>query len=227
MDAERLERAARAAFEEWMRREEPSYDCSEEALFSTFFDGYRAALAAQPAQAGEAVALCDAPVGIFRTIDGHDGFKTEYHRQDGSVEAYCLDSGEAWWGRPPQTAASQRAELVVPVAFTHPAPRAEPASAEAVREACVAALLERRKVQSALMMDAHPAVRTSASIKRDIIDEDIAALSSLPLPTAPASAEAVADSIIDAIVAETRAHLERMERLWGDLSRAASSPGGA
>lgn len=106
-------------------------------------------------------------------------------------------------------------------------------AAEAVREACAKAcddLVARanEKVREWSMSDhgreaAAMVERYHASAYR----EAAAAIRSLPLPTAPASAEAVADSIIDAIVAETRAHLERMERLWGDLSRAASSPGGS
>lgn len=71
-----------------------------------------------------AVPLCEARTGIFRTLDGAYGFKTEYTRSSsvsrsetglGAIEAYCLESGEAWWGDPPQTAESQRAQLVVPV----------------------------------------------------------------------------------------------------------------
>jgi hypothetical protein len=71
-----------------------------------------------------AVPLCEARTGIFRTLDGAYGFKTEYTRPSsvsrskaglGAIEAYCLESGETWWGDPPQTAESQRAQLVVPV----------------------------------------------------------------------------------------------------------------
>lgn len=84
----------------------------------------------RPSAGAGAVPLSEAPTGIFRTLDGHYGFKTEYHRSTlselsllsgrsplGAVEAYCLESGEAWWGDPPQTTNSQRAQLVTPVDF--------------------------------------------------------------------------------------------------------------
>lgn len=63
------------------------------------------------------VKLVDAPVGIFRSVSGAYGFKTEYSLPDGGVDAYCIESGESWWGPPPQTLQSQRDGLVYPVDF--------------------------------------------------------------------------------------------------------------
>lgn len=45
---------------------------------------------------GPAVLLVDAPTGLFRTLDGVLGFKSEYTRPNGVPEAYVVASGEAW-----------------------------------------------------------------------------------------------------------------------------------
>ncbi len=63
------------------------------------------------------VKLVDAPTGIFKSVGGGYGFKTEYRDSDGGIQAYCIDSGEAWCGPPPQTLQSQRDAMVHPVDF--------------------------------------------------------------------------------------------------------------
>lgn len=43
------------------------------------------------------VTLADCPPGLFE-FEGSLGFKTEYRTNEGFVEAYCMDSGEFFWG---------------------------------------------------------------------------------------------------------------------------------
>jgi hypothetical protein len=62
----------------------------------------------------ETVALSECPIGLF----WHEGdlcLKTEYHRENGSIEAYVVESGESFWGPAPQTVASLRACRVLPI----------------------------------------------------------------------------------------------------------------
>jgi hypothetical protein len=79
---------------------------------------YRAMLAASPAPsvAGVEVTLAECPVGLFRDArTGTLALKTEYGNNDGRIDAYIVESGEFYWGAQPQTIASQRAQMVVPI----------------------------------------------------------------------------------------------------------------
>ena len=60
-------------------------------------------------------ALADCPIGLFFSEGGELCLKTEYGNNEGRVDAYIVSSGEMFWGAPPQTIASQRAEMVTPV----------------------------------------------------------------------------------------------------------------
>lgn len=61
------------------------------------------------------VTLADCPIGLFLADSGELCLKTEYGSNDGRIDAYIVSSGEMFWGSPPQTIASQRAQLVTPV----------------------------------------------------------------------------------------------------------------
>lgn len=61
------------------------------------------------------VTLADCPIGLFVASSGELCLKTEYGNNDGRIDAYIVSSGEMFWGSPPQTIASQRAEMVMPV----------------------------------------------------------------------------------------------------------------
>lgn len=55
--------------------------------------------------------LIDCPAGLF-VFKGSLGFKSEYFQSDpDSIQVYCADSGEIFWGGASSKAA--RAELVV------------------------------------------------------------------------------------------------------------------
>lgn len=61
-----------------------------------------------------AVTLAECPIGLFwcgETL----ALKTEYGNNEGRIDAYIVSSGEMFWGPAPQTIASQRATMVVPV----------------------------------------------------------------------------------------------------------------
>lgn len=76
----------------------------------------------------KAVTLAECPIGLFRDArTGTLALKTEYGSNEGRIDAYIADSGEFYWGAPPQTIASQRAQLVFPVAsdHLHPSPSTE------------------------------------------------------------------------------------------------------
>jgi hypothetical protein len=60
------------------------------------------------------VSLAECPIGLF-LHDDELCLKTEYGNNDGRIDAYIVSSGEFFWGSPPQTIASQRAQLVNPV----------------------------------------------------------------------------------------------------------------
>jgi hypothetical protein len=64
----------------------------------------------------EAVPLKDCPIGLFTAAEsGELCLKTEYGNNEGRIDAYIVSSGEFFWGRQPQTIASQREQLVRPV----------------------------------------------------------------------------------------------------------------
>jgi hypothetical protein len=65
-------------------------------------------------KAVDAVSLADCPVGLFMCGD-ELCLKTEYGNNEGRIDAYIVSTGEFFWGRSPQTIASQRATLVTPV----------------------------------------------------------------------------------------------------------------
>ena len=60
------------------------------------------------------VTLADCPIGLF-VFEGELCLKTEYGSNEGRIDAYIVSSGEFFWGNPPQTIQSQRAQLVTPV----------------------------------------------------------------------------------------------------------------
>lgn len=60
------------------------------------------------------VTLADCPIGLF--VRGETlALKTEYGNNEGRIDAYIVSSGEFFWGKAPQSIASQRATLVRPV----------------------------------------------------------------------------------------------------------------
>ena len=61
------------------------------------------------------VTLAECPIGLFMADGGELCLKTEYGSNEGRIDAYIVSSGEMFWGSPPQTIDSQRAELVTPV----------------------------------------------------------------------------------------------------------------
>lgn len=225
----RLERAARALLAASSRIEAETMCVVPRRLV----DALHAALALpadEPEGAGEAVAWACAKHAPSNMAGSRWVMVAEWTRDGGKVPDRCCESAVALYTHhtPRAEAAPGHTDLMVTPESVGPY-----VAAEAVRDACAKAcddLVARanEKVREWSMSDhgreaAAMVERYHASAYR----EAAAAIRSLPLPAAPASAEGVADSIIDAIVAETRAHLERMERLWGDLSRAASSLGGA
>jgi len=63
----------------------------------------------------QAVTLAECPVGLFLAEGDVLGIKTEYATNQGRIEAYIVETGEAFWGASPQTIPAQRASLVRPV----------------------------------------------------------------------------------------------------------------
>lgn len=63
----------------------------------------------------EGVALAECPIGLFWSESGTLCLKTEYGNNEGRIDAYIVESGEFFWGSAPQTIASQRAQIVVPI----------------------------------------------------------------------------------------------------------------
>ena len=61
------------------------------------------------------VALTHCPIGLFIDAHGNLCLKTEYIGNEGRIDAYIVSSGEFFWGDAPQTIASQRKQLVLPV----------------------------------------------------------------------------------------------------------------
>ena len=57
--------------------------------------------------------LKDCPVGLFYSGDTLC-MKTEYGNNEGRIDAFIVSSGEFFWGKPPQTIASQREQMVTP-----------------------------------------------------------------------------------------------------------------
>lgn len=81
---------------------------------------------------GETTTLADCPIGLFVHVgSGELCLKTEYGSNEGRIDAYIVASGEFFWGGPPQTIASQRAQVVRP--FSLDSARAEAAEAEIAR----------------------------------------------------------------------------------------------
>ncbi|MFD1477443.1 hypothetical protein, partial [Ancylobacter polymorphus] len=78
-------------------------------------------------EAGELTTLAECPVGLFLSDGGELCFKSEYGDNNGRIDAYIVRSGEFFWGAPPQTIASQRRQVVRPVA--RPAPEVKDAAA--------------------------------------------------------------------------------------------------
>jgi len=62
----------------------------------------------------ELIDLADAPVGLFWCGDTL-AMKTEYGNNEGRIDAFIVSSGEFFWGDAPQTIASQRASMVLPI----------------------------------------------------------------------------------------------------------------
>lgn len=62
------------------------------------------------------VELQDCPVGLFRSEAGVLCLKTEYTSARGKIEAYIVESGEAFWGGA-STPEDQRRVLVTPVEY--------------------------------------------------------------------------------------------------------------
>ena len=60
------------------------------------------------------VTLAECPIGLFRCGDTL-ALKTEYGNNEGRIDAYIVESGEFFWGDPPQTVKRQRAQIVYPV----------------------------------------------------------------------------------------------------------------
>lgn len=56
--------------------------------------------------------LDECPPGVFAK-DGSLGFKTEYRDTHIGPEAYCLESGECWWGGTSDVAA-RKLQIVQP-----------------------------------------------------------------------------------------------------------------
>lgn len=65
-------------------------------------------------QTAEPVTLAQCPVGLFRFGDTLV-LKTEYGNNEGRIDAYIVETGEFFWGDPPQTIKSQRAQIVYPL----------------------------------------------------------------------------------------------------------------
>lgn len=63
-------------------------------------------------ESGAKATLDECPPGLF-LFDGDYGFKTEY-RDDNGPEAYCLKSGEYFWGGTKGDKAKRSALLVIP-----------------------------------------------------------------------------------------------------------------
>ena len=55
------------------------------------------------------------PIGLFVSESGYLCLKTECGNNEGRIDAYIVSSGEFFWGQPPQTIKSQRAQRVVPI----------------------------------------------------------------------------------------------------------------
>lgn len=70
-----------------------------------------------------AVTLAACPTGLFWFGDTLC-LKTEYGSNEGRIDAYIVSSGEFFWGAAPQTIASQRAQVVIPIANPEAALRA-------------------------------------------------------------------------------------------------------
>lgn len=68
---------------------------------------------------GPTVSLASCPIGLFLDDCGQLCLKTEYGNNEGRIDAYIVSSGEFFWGAPPQTIASQRAQQV---RWVYPAP---------------------------------------------------------------------------------------------------------
>jgi hypothetical protein len=58
------------------------------------------------------VSLAECPPGLF-LFNGYYGFKTEY-QDDNGPEAYCLASGEYFWGGTNGDTSKRRSLLVMP-----------------------------------------------------------------------------------------------------------------
>ena len=60
------------------------------------------------------LSLAECPIGLF--LHGNTlGLKTEYSNNEGRIDAYIVESGEFFCGDQPQTVASQRSQMVVPL----------------------------------------------------------------------------------------------------------------
>ncbi len=84
-------------------------------------------LATSPAETGSGatpVTLAQCPIGLFKHPRGGLCLKTEYGNNEGRIDAYIVSTGEFFWGDPPQTIASQRAQMVTPVRHPDTTPAA-------------------------------------------------------------------------------------------------------
>jgi len=74
------------------------------------------------------VSLAECPPGVF-LFNGDYGFKTEYS-DDNGPEAYCLGSGEYFWGGTNGNKDKRRALLVMPCELRHNARLVRPSESE-------------------------------------------------------------------------------------------------
>ena len=90
----------------------------------------------------ELVTLAECPIGLFVSSDGELCLKSDYGSGQGRIDAYIVASGEFFWGLPPQTIASQRAQMVQPVPsdlvsrFLTPLSAPAPDEVDRLREDC-------------------------------------------------------------------------------------------
>jgi hypothetical protein len=63
---------------------------------------------------GQPCRLAAAPIGLFMSGD-ELCLKTEYRTASGRIDAYIVSTGEAFWGRQPQTVQNQINTRVTPV----------------------------------------------------------------------------------------------------------------
>ena len=137
------------------------------------------------------VSLAECPIGLF--LHGRElCLKTEYGNNEGRIDAYIVSSGEFFWGAPPQTIASQRAQMVRPVplaaieavlaARPEPEGMEPPLLAKALRE--LSAAMSERNMDMEL-----PDGTIDPTVAAEAIDRLSAEIASLKARLAEAEAE--------------------------------------